>query len=74
VLRETHRALGYRLELSTVGSVEDFVPEVTTEAVLEAIRRAYGAGEADAWSTPLPRTVLVEARKAAELLRVELAR
>jgi octanoyl-[GcvH]:protein N-octanoyltransferase len=72
VLRETHRALGYRLELSTVGAVEDFVPEVTTEAVTEAIRRAYGAGEADVWVTRLPRTVLAEARKAAELLRVEL--
>ena len=71
VLRETHRALGYRLEPSTVGAVEDFVPQLTIEAVTRAFRRAYDDGAADAWVARPAGTVLAEAREAAELLRVE---
>jgi lipoate-protein ligase A len=72
VLGETHRALGYRLEMSTVGSVEDFVHGVTPQAVAEAFRGAYSVGAGDVEVTRLPGAVLADVRTAAERLATDL--
>jgi octanoyl-[GcvH]:protein N-octanoyltransferase len=74
VLRATHQALGYRLDPSTVGTLEDFMPEVTTEAVAGAFRRLYATGRQNAPTARLSGSVLAEAREAAELLRGALGR
>ncbi len=73
VLVDTHRALGYELEESTVGAVDDFVPGVTVQAVAQAFRQAYATGAEDTTMTRLPGALLAEVRTAAERLRVELA-
>jgi octanoyl-[GcvH]:protein N-octanoyltransferase len=73
VLRETHRALGYRLEPSTVGAVEDFVPGATTQALARAFRDVYSTGAADTRVTSLPATLLAAVRASADRLRTELA-
>jgi lipoate-protein ligase A len=74
VLRETYEALGYRLELSTVGALEDFVPGVTTEAVTLAFRRLYSTGEQEACGVTLPGPVAAEVRRRVDLLGAELDR
>jgi lipoate-protein ligase A len=43
LLTPTHLALGYELDTSTVGTVEDFLPGTTTAAVSEDFRAAYTA-------------------------------
>jgi hypothetical protein len=72
VLRETHELLGYRLDLSTVGTLEDFAPAVTTGAVARAFGRAYDRGDEAVAEVRLGEPVLAEVRRAADLLRSEL--
>ncbi|HET9828332.1 MAG TPA: lipoate--protein ligase family protein [Nocardioidaceae bacterium] len=74
VLRATHQALGYPLDPVTVGTLEDFAPDVTSEAVAGAFRRLYATGREDAPAVRLPGAVLAEARAAAGALRGELGR
>jgi lipoate-protein ligase A len=74
VLRETHEALGYPLDVSTVGTLQDFSPEVSTEGVTEAFRRAYAPVPGRrARVVRLPEPVLAEVRVAADLLGREFS-
>ncbi len=72
VLGATHEALGYRLDLATVGTLEDFAPGLGTDAVVRAFRVAYGTGREDASVARLPAPVLAEVREAARVLEAEL--
>ena len=71
VLVPAHRALGYELNVSTIGAVEDFAPGVTTAAVAEAVRDSY-TPEAGVVQATLPAPVVEAVREASELLEADL--
>lgn len=72
LLRPTYLALGYRLDVSTVGTVEDFAPGTTTAAVAAAFRAAYTTETAGACAR-LPARILAAVDEASALLEAELA-
>lgn len=72
VLTPAHVALDYDLEVSTIGSVEDFAPGVSTAAVADALRDAYAA-EAGGVRAHLPDRVVAAVRAASTLLEGELS-
>jgi lipoate-protein ligase A len=71
VLTPAHRALGYELNVSTIGAVEDFAPGVTTAAVAEAVRNSYTT-EAGGVPATLPAPVVEAVHNASALLKAEL--
>jgi hypothetical protein len=71
VLESAHLALGYPLNVSTIGAVEDFAPNVTTAAVAEAERGAYTT-EVDGVRESLPAPVVEAVHKASALLAADL--
>lgn len=72
VLIPTHHALNYDLAASTIGTVEDFVPGLTTEIVADALLRAYTKGGFDSLDV-LPPKILRQVYQGAASLETQLA-
>lgn len=72
LLIPTHLALGYELDPSTIGTVEDFLPGTTTAEVGEAFRAAYTA-ETVGSRAGLPAQVLDAVDEAAAVIAAQLS-